>query len=350
MLPVHRESIVIDGLNAIFPKNFDQNYVDHLREGGVNVIHVTIPDVESFSTTYVNSELTTLFVNMRKLEDSVSLVTTASEMRRMKKENRIAVLLGTQGSGFLGLELDSMEFYYRLGMRVLQPTYQQRNQFGSGCGEKKDEGLSELGFDWVERMNDLHMLISLSHAGRKTGLEAIENSKDPVVFSHSNAHAICKHVRNIDDEEIRACAEKGGVIGLTPVGMFLSADIDPRDMSVDDYIRHIDHVVDVVGVDHVGLGMDLAEEYFYRREDIVAKRSSLPTLTNTFLSRREDEFLASGKEKIPFAEIYMPPWIQKMSDMPVITDALANAGYSDQEIKKILGENFLRVFERVFGS
>jgi membrane dipeptidase len=351
MLPIHKESLVIDCLNAIFPRNFNENYVSHLREGGIDVVHITIPDVESFSTDYVKSELTRLFVNIRKLKHlGVTLATSAREIRHAKKDNGISVLLGTQGSGFLGLELDSLEFYWRVGLRILQPTYQQRNQFGSGCGEKTDEGLSELGHEWVERMNELRMLISLSHAGRKTSLDAIKISKDPVIFSHSNAKSISNHVRNIDDEQIKACAEKGGVIGLTPVAMFLSSQKDPGQLTVSDYIAHIDYISDLVGIDHVGLGMDLAEEYFYRREDILQKRSQLPSLTSTFLLKKEDEFLASGRDKLPFAELYMPPWIQQMSDLPVVSDALSRSGYSDLDIKKILGENFLRVFERVVGA
>jgi membrane dipeptidase len=351
MLPIHRESVVIDCLNAIFPLNFDQNYVKHLKEGGVDVINVSIPDVESFSTEYVNSEFAELFGNIRKLEElGVRIVTNTSEIRRAKNEDGIAVLLGTQGAGFFGLNLQNLEFYRRLGLRILQPTYQQRNQFGSGCGEKKDDGLSNLGIEWIEKMNELHLLVSLSHAGRKTSLDAIEISKDPVIFSHSNAKSLCNHVRNIDDEQIKACAEKGGVIGLTPVAMFLSLQKDPRQITIEDYLAHIDYIADLVGVEYVGLGIDLAEELYYRRDDIVSKRSQLPSLTSSSLSKMEDEFLASGREKVPFAELYMPPWIHKMSDMPAISEALSKSGYSDQDIQKILGENFMRVFERVLGA
>jgi len=351
MIQVHRDSIVIDGLNAIFPSNFDEQYVNHLREGGINTIQITIPDVESFSTEYVFQELTKLFANIRKLKHAgVRQVTTVSEIRKAKEDDEIAVLLGSQGSGFLGLDLDNLEFYHRLGMRIKQPTYQQRNQFGSGCGEKKDEGLSDLGLEWVRKMNDLGMVISLSHAGRRTSLDAIENSKDPVVFTHSNVRTLCKHVRNIDDDQIRACAEKGGVIGLTPVAMFVSVDKEQGQLTIEDYLRHIDYIVNLVGINHVGLGMDLAEELYYTREKVLAKRSNLPSLTSPSMTKIEDEFLSSTRDKLPFAELYMPPWIQKMSDVPKITEALSKAGYSDQEIKKILGENFLRVFERVFGA
>ncbi|HYB04911.1 MAG TPA: membrane dipeptidase, partial [Nitrososphaerales archaeon] len=249
IISVHLEAIVVDCLNAIFPSNFDEQYVHHLREGGIDAIQITIPDVESFSPSYVTDELTKLFVNMRKLEHlGVRLVTTAAEIRKAKNRGEIAVILGTQGSGYLGLDLDSMDYYHRLGMRIMQPTYQQRNQFGSGCGEKTDEGLSQLGLEWVRKMNELRMLISLSHAGRQTSMDAIENSKDPVIFTHSNVKALCNHVRNIDDGQIRACTEKGGMISLTPVAMFVSVEKDQHELSIADYTRHIDYIVNLVGI------------------------------------------------------------------------------------------------------
>ncbi len=194
------------------------------------------------------------------------------------------------------------------------------------------------------------MLISLSHAGRQTSMDAIQNSKDPVIFTHSNVKALCNHVRNIDDGQIRACAERGGMIALTPVAMFVSVEKDQRDLSVADYTRHIDYIVKLVGIDHVGLGMDLAEELFYNREKILVKRIQLPSLTSPSMKKIEDEFLASGRDKLSFSELYMPPWIQKMADMTRISEALSKSGYSDQDIKKILGENFLQIFERVVGA
>jgi membrane dipeptidase len=343
--------VVVDGLNAVFPRNFDDRYVGSLRAGGVTGIHVTVPDVESFSESYVVGELTELFHNIRTLGHlRVRLTTTVKEIRQAKEEGGIAVVLGAQGSGFLGQDLHTMDFYRQLGMRIMQPTYQTRNQFGSGCGEKVDEGLSNLGVEWVGRMNELNMLISLSHVGPRTSMDVMEISKDPVVFTHSNSKALCNHIRNITDEEIETCAEKGGVVGLVPIGMFVSDSKELKDITVEDFIRHIDYVVRLVGVDHVGLGLDIAEEYYYSAEDILRKRRLLPTLTSSILQNAEDEFLRSGKPKVRHDALYVPPWLQRMSDFPIIVKGLKDAGYSEQDIDKILGENFLRVFEEVWGS
>ncbi len=346
-----KEPVVVDGLNAVFPKYFDAEYIKSLRGGGVTAIHVTIPDVESFSESYVVAELTELFHKINALKDQkVRLATTVGEVRRAKSEGGVAVILGSQGAGFLGQDLHSMDFYHQLGMRIMQPTYQTRNQFGSGCGEKLDEGLSNLGVDWVHRMNELGMLISLSHVGTRTSLDAMSASKAPVVFTHSNAKALCDHIRNLTDEQIQACGEKGGMIGVTPIGMFVSDHKELKEITVKDLVAHIDYIAKLVGVDHVGVGLDISEGYTYSAEDIRKKRRLLPTITSLMLRNAEDEFLKSGKEKVRHDALYVPPWMQRMSDFPVIARGLEEAGYSRDEIDKILGENLLGVCEKVWGS
>ena len=210
-------------MNAVYPKEFDDDYSLSLKAGGVAAIKVTVPDVECFSMSQTISQLAGWFRRLRPFEPSkMRLVRSVQEIRTAKQEGAIAVILGSQGAGFLGLDLGNLDFFQRLGMRTMQPTYQRRNQFGSGCGEKNDDGLSRLGVDWVESMNKLGMVISLSHVGHKTNMDVMEISKDPVVFDHSNAKALCNHLRNVTDEQIRVCAEKGGVIGLTPFSMFVS--------------------------------------------------------------------------------------------------------------------------------
>lgn len=342
---VHRRSIILDGLNAVYPKDFNEEYVQNLKEGGVTAIHVTIPDVECFSVSQAVKELSGFFQRLRKLEPrKVRLATSVQEIKKAKDEGSIAVVLGSQGAGFLGLDLSIMGFFARLGMRTMQPTYNQRNQFGDGCGEKTDTGLSNVGMQWIEEMNRLGMVISLSHVGTNTGMEIMEISKDPVVFDHSNPKALCDHARNIADEQIRSCAEKGGVIGLCPLAAFLRADKGPRELGVQDYVDHISYVTELVGTDHVGIGLDLAEGHFWTREQVLERRRP-----EKELQKIQDEFLKSGRERLYYYEVQMP-WLKSVSQVPMITEALVERGYSDQDVEKILGGNFLRVFQRVWGS
>ncbi len=349
-LKLHNENIVLDCLNAVYPPEFDEDYLQSLKAGGIAAIKVTVPDVECLSLSQAVRELAGWFQRLRAFEPSrMRLVRSTQEIRTAKREGAIAVILGSQGAGFLGLDLSSLDFFERLGMRTMQPTYQRRNQFGSGCCEKKDDGLSRLGVDWVDSMNKLGMAISLSHVGYRTSMEVMDISKDPVIFDHSNPKALCNHMRNINDEQIQVCAEKGGVVGLTPFSMFVSDVKRPTELGVRDYLKHIEYVVNLVGVDHVGIGLDLAERHYRTPQIILDERRMLPGITSKFVEEVEDDFIKSGRAGLSHSELYIPG-LNSMSQMPIITDALVEKGYSEQNVKKILGENFLRVFERIWGS
>jgi membrane dipeptidase len=349
-LQLHKETIVVDGLNAVYPKEFNEDYLRSLRAGGVGAIKVTVPDVECFSMYQAVSELSGLFRRLRAFEPSkMRLVRSVQEIRKAKQDRAVAVILGSQGAGFLGLDLSTLDFFERLGMRTMQPTYQRQNQFGSGCGEKKDDGLSGLGIEWVEAMNRLGMVISLSHAGYRTSTDVMEVSKDPVVFDHSNAKRLCNHPRNITDEQMRTCAEKGGVVGLTALCMFVSDVRKPSELGVDDYLNHVDYAVKLVGVDHVGIGLDVAEGHYRTAEMVLEERRALPGLFPPHILKIEDELIKSGQEKLYFTDVFTP-WLRSMSQIPIITETLLQRGYSEQDVKKILGENFLRVFKRVWGN
>jgi membrane dipeptidase len=346
----HKKYIVLDSLNAVYPKDFNEQFVTNLRAGGTSCIHVTIPDVECFSITRVVHELAGWFSRLRQLEASgIRLATTVKEIRKVKDEGAITVILGSQGAGFLGLDLSTLDFFFRLGMRTMQPTYQQRNQFGSGCSERTDDGLSNLGIDWVGEMNRLGMVISISHAGYRTSLDVIQTSKNPVIFSHSNPRSLCEHPRNITDDQIKACAEKDGVVGLSALTMFVSAGKKVAEQTVEDYVNHIDYVVQLVGADHVGIGLDCSDGDYYTPERIMEERRLLTGLTSKHVREVEDIFLRSGRDRIDSYELHTP-WLKDASQVPIITEALLRRGYSEQELKKILGENFLRVFERVWGN
>jgi len=348
---VHKKTLIVDGLSGVDqPAEFNAEYVSRLREGGVTATHITIPGVERFDTTQAMRELAEWLYHLKKLEPSgIQLATTVREIREAKRTGSVVAVLGSQSAAFLGDDLSNLDLLKRLGMRTMQPTYQRRNQFGDGCGEKTDTGLSLLGVEWVEKMNELGMVISLSHVGYKTGMEVMEISKDPVVFDHSNPKALCDHPRNIRDEQIERCADMGGVIGLCPASMFLRTDKGPDELGVNDLIDHVDYVVKLVGIDHVGIGLDLGEEHYSTPVQVLEHRRRFPGLTSEKIRKVEDDFVKSGRERLYHYELQMP-WLKSVSRMPIITNALLSRGYSDQDIAKIMGENFLKVFENVWGE
>jgi len=198
-------------------------------------------------------------------------------------------------------------------------------------------------------MNKLRMLISLSHVGYRTSMEIMQLSKDPVVFDHSNPKALCDHIRNIRDDQIKLCAEKGGVIGACAAAMFLRTDKRPNELNVNNFVDHIDYLVKLAGIDNVGIGLDLSETHYSTPEQILEHRRKFPGLTSEKIREVEDDFIKSGRERLYHYETQVP-WLKSISRIQIITDALVSRGYSDQDIAKIMGENFLKIFEKVWGE
>jgi membrane dipeptidase len=349
-LEIHRKAIVVDGLASTALSAFNHEHVQRLKSSGVTGVCVSVPTADLASLSQAIEEIARWTERLGELSgDKVRLVTTAREIRDAKQNNGIAVSFSTQGAAFLGYDLNNLEIFHKLGLRTLQPTYQRANQFGDGTGEKRDAGLSELGIKWVDEMNRKHLLISLTHVGYKTCMETMKYSKDPVVFSHSNAYGLVGDVgnRNIRDEEIKACTEKGGVIGITTGSMYLSYK-PANEVTVEDYLDHIDYVAKLSGVDHVGIGLDLPET-FYTAEEVMIQRVLYPDLHPERICKWHDQLAKSGRQKISHNEVYNP-WLTDIAQIHRITGGLVARGYSDQDITKILGGNFLRVFERVWGS
>ncbi|MDX2060808.1 MAG: membrane dipeptidase, partial [Gemmatimonadales bacterium] len=220
-----------------------------------------------------------------------------------------------------------------LGIRQIQLTYNELNALGAGSTERSDVGLSDFGVDVVHRMNELGMLVDLSHCGIKTTLDAIEVSKKPVIFSHSNCRALNDNMRCKTDEQIRKLAAKGGVMGITTVNFFVSNK--PRS-TLDDFIAHIEHVVKLVGIDHVGIGTD---------SSIPGWRVNFPTEKIFWDFHNQFKFK-------PGADVRWPPFIEEL-DVPekfhVIRRRLLQKGFSTADVGKVLGGNFLRIYREILG-
>lgn len=245
------------------------------------------------------------------------IVESLDDIRRAKAEGRLGVGFHLQGAGPLGYEPALLAFWYRLGIRWIIPAYNTRNPLGDGCHEPSDAGLSLLGRAFVAEANRVGMLLDASHAGIRTSLDIIEHSSKPVVFSHSSVRALKNHERNVNDEQIRALAARGGVVGINSIGAFLTED---NSSSVDALVQHIDHVAQLVGPQHVGLGLDVV---FYQ----------------DFMAQLFDAGPLMAQRGYP-----RPPWADvKPEVLPDLVDALARRGYDEAAILGVLGQNFLRV-------
>jgi membrane dipeptidase len=295
---------------------------ERYRSSGWSYVSLTLAsDDEDMATT-----VRTIAAHRRLVEslsDICILAESVDDIRRAKREGKLALGFHFQGSRPVGRNLDLVGVYYKLGIRHMLMAYNQKNFVADGCHELGDSGLSRFGHDLVAEMNRVGMLVDVAHTGLKSSLDAIAASTAPVIVSHGNLKAFNDHPRCYTDEQIRAIAASGGVFGLTGLGIFLGGN----DSSTPAMVRQIDHVVQLVGPDHVGFGLD----YVY----------DMPAL----------EILAQKHaDKWPKDGGYDTRNIQQVEPerLPAIVDALLALGYDEATILKVLGGNWLRVCEAVW--
>jgi membrane dipeptidase len=267
--------------------------------------------------------------------ENLLVATSVADVRRAKRERKAALILAAQGGDFIGRELHRVEAAARLGLRQLLLAYNATNQLADGCLDRTDGGLTKLGVRVVEESNRVGILLDATHTGKRSTLELIDRSSQPVVFSHSNPSAIAPNPRNIDDEQILACTRRGGVICLAPWGPLVMRPGTSHQPTVDDFIDMVDHVASLTGSsDTIGIGTDMS--------------------LGSYPLHEPDPWGAPDYGK-PFAEygekITADPRsprrnLDGFSDYAQVVGfsaALERRGYTSPDIAKILGENYLRV-------
>ena len=259
--------------------------------------------------------------------DLLSRGFSVKDILEAKKNNKTAVFPHIENTQMIDNDLDRLDVLYGLGVRCLGITYNSRTTVGDGCGEKTDCGLSGFGYKVLERMNRLGMLIDLSHSSDITTKEAIEASKAPVCCTHAFARGVYDHRRGKSDDVIKLLAEKGGVIAVEAVP---NITCFKEKQTVFDVIDHVDYIAKLVGIDHVAIGSDAMFG------DHVAFHRHMQKVTD--LSSLIKDFPATHIE-----------YIENPGQWPNITRALVARGYSDDDIKKIIGENVLRILEQTIG-
>jgi membrane dipeptidase len=249
-----------------------------------------------------------------------------------------------------GLGLDSIDLFYNLGIRIIQLTYNLRTLAGNGCMERNDSGLSIFGLKIIERMNKLGMLIDVSHCGVQTTLDSIEASKDPIAFTHTGCKAIFDHPRSKTDETIQALAKKGGYIGIYAPAYFLGFPAREKG-TLKEFLDHIDHAVNIAGVEHVGIGTDLGVRSRSPEQMRELKSEELFKIDfgpSRFWQGWKPEHHVDDRSADNFG-IFTDEWANSWVNWPNNTIGLISRGYSDKEIKGIIGENFLKILEKVVG-
>ncbi len=303
-----------------------------VREAGVTLVSPTVGSsrgAAAFENTV--KALAQLQLDLTQHGDRFVLIRNYGDIEAARRSGKLGVLVNIQSSDPIGTALHNLDLFYGLGLRQGQLTHNWRNWVGDGCTERTQAGLTYFGVDLVRRMNELGIIVDVSHSGYQTTLDAVEASSKPIVFSHTNCKALCDHPRNKSDLQIRALAKKGGVMGISCFNWFVS---DKPRSTLDDVLDHFDHVIKLVGPDHVGIGSDFGLAGW---PDEPAAR---------WESRRRIYTDREWKE----LKGRFPPFIAELNNpgrYRSIARGLEKRGHPVDVIEKALGLNFLRVFREV---
>ncbi|MGI9895254.1 dipeptidase [Vibrio natriegens] len=320
---LHDDSIVIDGL--VIAK-WDRALFEDMRKGGITAANCTVSVWEGFQNTVNN------IVEMNNLleenNDLVIKVRTTNDIRKAKQQGKTGVIMGFQNAHAFEDQLGYVQVFKDLGVGVVQMCYNTQNLVGTGCYER-DGGLSGFGHEIVAEMNKVGIMCDLSHVGAKTSKEVILASEKPVCYSHCLPSGLKDHPRNKSDEELRFIADHGGFVGVTMFAPFLKNGIHS---TVDDYVEAIAYIFDLVGEDQIGIGTDFTQGHgqpFF--EWLTHDKGYARRLTN-------------------FGEIINPEGIRTLGEFPNLTEALLRHGFSETQVRKIMGENWLRILGEVWGE
>lgn len=304
-----------------------------VKASGVTILGPTIGSVvpeESYESCVTG--LARLATRISEHADRMMLIRNYSDIDTAKRQKKLGILANFQNSTAIGTDLKRLDLFYGLGVRQIQITFNWRNWVGDGCTERTQAGLSYFGVDLVGKMNDLGVIVDVGHSGYQTTLDAIEVSKKPIVFSHTNCKALCDHPRNKTDEQITALAAKGGVIGLSNFNWFVS---DKPRSTLDDLLNHFDHAIKLIGPDHVGIGSDFALEGALYKEGG---------------PEWQDHLRIYGPREWKQIKGRWPPFIDEVNNEKrywTIARGLQKRGHSSEVVQKILGGNFARIYQDI---
>jgi membrane dipeptidase len=329
-IKVVQDSLVIDML-APLKLDFDPKFFDHpfgpkdiaeFKASGITGFHHSVGIGGPGAKTQALDFLASYQGWVGRQADEFTLVGTAADLDHAKAEGKAAIIMGLQNADQFETA-DDVKYFYRLGLRCAQLTYNSQNMIGSGSTDRIDGGVSDYGEEIIKAMNKTGMLVDTSHCGERTTLDAIELSPKPIAITHSNCKAIAPHPRNKSDEVIRKLGAKGGVMGISGVRMFVSTK-DPT--TVANMVDHIDHVVKLIGIEHVGIGSDA---------DLNGYDDMPPDQYKQLKAGYKASY--AFRDKIDIDGFDHP---QKIYDL---TEELIRRGYSDANIRLVLGGNFRRL-------
>jgi membrane dipeptidase len=321
---LHADALIWDQ-HGCLPLRPDEDAVDQLelyRRAGVDLVSINV-GMDVTATADAFKVLAAFRRGLLARPDRYLIASGVDDVREAHRSGRLAVTFDLEGTEPLDGQLALLEAFHALGVRTVLIAYNLRNRAGGGCHDDPEVGLTRYGRDLVRELNELGMLVDATHCSLRTTFDLFELSSAPAVFSHSVPAGVKAHARNVSDAQMRACAATGGVVGVNGLGIFLG----DNDASTEALVRAVDYAVSVVGAEHVGLGLD----YVFDQEEL-----------KTDLEQHPDVFPPDGGYADGLPHFVSPLQLREL------TAALLRLGYSEPDVRAILGGNFLRVASAVW--
>lgn len=329
--------------------NFD---LVRAKEGGLDVQIFSIWCDESGGYSMANRQIDSLEALVKRHPDKIRLVRNAAELKLAVKEGKLAALIGVEGGHMIENRLDYLEALAKRGMTYMTLTWNNSNSWASSAADEnskkanlKNPGLNDMGKQIVRRMNELGVIVDLSHVGEKTFYDAIEESKKPVMASHSSAYVFNAHFRNLKDEQIRAIAKTGGVVFVNFYSGFLDSTYSVKQNRFN--AAHNDELESLTRKynSKTRASAEIKKKYQQELEDMRAPLSLLIDHIDHIAKLVGSAHVGLGAD-YDGAESY-PKGLDDVSDYPLVTEALLQRGYSPREVKNIMGANFIRLLKKI---
>ena len=324
---LHDDAIIIDGLEIC---NWSRTVFEDMRRGGLTAVNCTCAAWEGFRATMDNVAQWKQW--FREYDDILLQVFTSEDIKRAKAQGKTGIYLGWQNTYPIEDRIEYLGVFKALGVGVMQLTYNTQNLVGSGCWESVDSGLSDFGRDAVDEMNALGILVDLSHVGPKTSQEAIEHSSRPVAYTHCAPAALKDHPRNKTDEQLKFIADRGGFVGYATYPPFMPQDADA---TVEHCVETLEYLVNLVGEDTVGIGTDFTQEQDAAFFDWLSMDKG------------------TGRRLVPKRAggvTVMPEGLRTIGEFPNLTRTMVERGWPESRIRKVMGENWVRVLREAWGA
>ena len=322
--------LIIDALQY---SNWTEKIFRQMNDGGITAVHVTICYHEDFQEMVQN-----VIAWNQRFEQYSQLIfhgRTADDVRKADEEGRTAIFFGFQNCSPIEDNIGLVEVCHQLGVRFMQLSYNNQSMLAAGCYEMDDAGITRMGRQVIKEMNRVGLVVDMSHSAKRSTLEAIEISERPIAITHANPSNWCDALRNKSDDVLKSLAESGGMLGFSMYPHHLK---DKSECQLDDFCGMIARTAEMIGVERIGFGSDLCQD----QPDSVVEWMRNGTWT------REKDFGEGNSSLVGFPE--QPNWFKENRDFQNILNCLRKIGFSESEVERIAGLNWLEFFEQSFGS